>query len=42
MRNTFLEKSYKKCGEEASPRHFHNKSKLSISPHQHSLKCYEV
>ena len=31
MRNIFLEKSYTKCGGEASPRHFHKKMKLSIS-----------
>ena len=31
MRNIFLEKSYTKCGGEASPRHFHKKIKLSIS-----------
>ena len=30
-RNSFLEKSYTKCGGEASPRPFHEKSKLSIS-----------
>ena len=31
MRNICLEKSYTKCGEEASPRSFSKKSKLSIS-----------
>ena len=31
MRNIFLEKSYIKCGGEASPRSFYKKSKLSIS-----------
>ena len=31
MRNIFLEKSYTKCGGEASPRSFYEKSKLSIS-----------
>ena len=32
MRNIFLEKSFKKCGEETIPRSFFEKSKLSISP----------
>ena len=31
MRNTFLEKSYTKCGRETIPRPFSKKSKLSIS-----------
>ena len=31
MRNIFLEKSYKKCCGETSPRPFTEKSKLSIS-----------
>ena len=31
MRNTFLEKSYTKCGGEAGLRPFYKKSKLSIS-----------
>ena len=31
MRNIFLENSYKKCGEETSPRPFSKKLKLSIS-----------
>ena len=35
MRNIFLEKSYAKCGE-TSPRHFPEKSKLSISLAQQS------
>ena len=38
MRNIFLEKSYAKCGGEASPRHFHdnqNQRYLLIN----SLKC---
>ena len=30
MRTIFLEKSYKKCGEETIPRPFSKKSKLSI------------
>ena len=33
-RNSFLERSYTKCGGEASPRAFQKKSKLSISPDQ--------
>ena len=36
MRNIFLEKSYTKCGGEASPRPFYKKSKLSISLDQQS------
>ena len=36
MRNTFLNKSYTKCGGKASPRHFYKKSKLSISLDQQS------
>ena len=35
MRKFFLEKSYTKCGGEASPRPFYEKSKLSISLDQH-------
>ena len=31
MGNVFLEKSYTKCGEETSPRHFSEKLNLSIS-----------
>ena len=31
MRKIILEKSYHKCGGEASPRFFYKKSKLSIS-----------
>ena len=31
MRNIFLEKSYTKCGRDASLRPFHKKSKLSVS-----------
>ena len=34
IRNTFLEKSYTKCGGETSPRSFSEKSKMSISPDQ--------
>ena len=36
MRNVFLEKSYAKCGGEASPRTFYKKSKLSIFIHEQS------
>ena len=32
MRNTFLKKSYEKCGGETIPRPFSKKPKLSISP----------
>ena len=35
-RNSFLERSYTKCDGEASPRPFHEKSKLSISLDQQS------
>ena len=31
IRNIFAEKSYAKCGEETIPKHFPEKSKLSIS-----------
>ena len=34
MRNIILEKSYTKCGGEASPRPLPGKLKLSISPDQ--------
>ena len=33
-RNIFLEKSYTKCGGEASPRLFYKNSKLSIAKDQ--------
>ena len=36
MRNTFLEKSYRKCGVEDSPRPYYKKSKLSTSLDQYS------
>ena len=36
MRNIFLEKSYTKCGQEASPRFFYKKSKFNISLDQQS------
>ena len=34
--NVFLEKSYTKCGGEASPRVFYKKSKLSVHLDQQS------
>ena len=34
MRNLFLEKSYPKCGEEASPRQFYKKPKMNQSLQQ--------
>ena len=34
MRNIFLEKSYRKCGGETSPRSFSEKLKLSVSMDQ--------
>ena len=36
MRKNFLEKSYTKCGGEASPKPFYKKSKLSTSLDQQS------
>ena len=42
MRNVFLEKSYKKCGGETSPRPFYKKSKLSISLDQLSKSLYRL
>ena len=36
LKKVFLEKSYTKCGGEASPRPFYNKSKLSMSVDQQS------
>ena len=36
INNIFLEKSYTKCGGEASPTFFHKKSKLRISLDQES------
>ena len=42
MRNIFLEKSYKKCGEETSPRPFSEKLKLSISLDQLSKVLYSL
>ena len=40
MRNIFLEKSYTKCGEEASPEPFYKDSKLNISLDQMSEILY--
>ena len=37
MRNIFLEKPYRRCGGEASPKSFHKISKLSTSLDQQSL-----
>ena len=42
MRNTFLEKSYKKCGREASPRPFSRKLKFDISLGQKSKVSYSL
>ena len=42
MRNIFLEKSYTKCGEEASPRSFIGRFKLSISLDQLSKVLYSL
>ena len=42
MRNIFLEKSYRKYGEEASPRPFSEKLKLSISLDQLSEVRYSL
>ena len=42
MRNIFLEKSYKKCGEETSPRPFSEKLKLSVSLDQQSKVLYSL
>ena len=42
MRNIFLEKLYKKCGEETSSRPFSEKSKLSISLDQQSRVLYSL
>ena len=36
LKKVFFEKSYTKCGGEASPRPFHNKSKMSMSTDQQS------
>ena len=40
MKNIFLVKSYTKCGEEASPKPFYKKSKLSLSLDQQSKMLY--
>ena len=36
MKNIFLEKPYRECGGEDSPRPFYKKTKLSISIDQHT------
>ena len=40
MKNIFLEKTYTKCGGEASPRPFSKKSKLKTSLDQQSEMLY--
>ena len=40
MRNIFLEKSYTKCGEAASPRPFYKKSKFNMYLDQQSEMVY--
>ena len=40
MKNIFLVKSYTKCGEEASPKPFYKKSKLSLSLDQQPKMLY--
>ena len=42
MRNIFLEKSYKKCDEETSPRPLSEELRLSISLDQWSKVCYSL
>ena len=42
IRNIFLEKSYRKCGGETSPRPFSEKLKLSISLDQKSKVLYSL
>ena len=42
MNNIFSEKSYTKCGEEASPRPYSEKLKLSISLDQWSKVLYSL
>ena len=42
MGNTFLEKSYTKCGGETSPRPFSEKLKLGISLDQFSKVLYSL
>ena len=42
MRNTFLEKSYTKCGRETIPRPFSKKSKFSKSLDQQSKVSYSL
>ena len=42
IRNIFLEKSYRKCGGETSPRPFSEELKLSISLDQKSKVLYSL
>ena len=42
MRNTFVEKSYTKCGGESSPRPFSEKSKLIMFPDQYFKVLYSL
>ena len=42
MRKIFLDKSYPKCGGEASPRPFSEKLKLSVSLDQLSKVLYSL
>ena len=42
MRNSFLKKSYKKCGGETISRHFSKKSKLRISLDQYPAVLYSL
>ena len=40
LRNIFLEKSYKECGGEASPRPFYKKIKIEHMSKSRSTKIY--
>ena len=42
MRNTFLEKSYTKCGGETIPKTFPKKSKLSLLLIEHTDQLSKV
>ena len=42
MKNNFLQKSYKECGEEANSRPFYNYSKLRVSLDRQLLCSYIV
>ena len=42
MKNSFLKKSYRKCGGETISRHFSKKSKLRISPDQYPKVLYSL